>query len=358
MKSNQTEAPKYFFNVLHRNIDVRTKEDGTSEQEKSYTGHLYLTLQGNGKIEWFGKYPPKDNLVYGEGRIESGTEESKDNAIIDLPNKTSNPYVRIQQIIITEEQYEKALKYAIETSKGKTKDNTYIIGFADCVDFVQSVYNAAGLPLYFTSAYSKQELANLDTWASTKMSIKYGSRDTIKQHLSITEGGSREQLAKSLNISIDKITPSSPVIDISLHSHDSLLPRYKVALDDSDLLPLSSVRSGIVREDEIGLSTAELLEREMSRLQLNEEDKAEKIKLLEDKVQEFRDTYIQKVRATYNHFIQGKTKEKENNTKELDTQFNVERKARINQYDAEYEELSARISSESVSEKLEIWIIC
>ena len=44
MKSNQTESPKYFFNIHHRNIDVLINQDGTFEPATSYTGHLYLIV--------------------------------------------------------------------------------------------------------------------------------------------------------------------------------------------------------------------------------------------------------------------------------------------------------------------------
>ena len=303
MKSNQTESPKYFFNIHHRNINVLINQDGTFEPATSYTGHLYLTLHADDQVDYFGKYPPEDNLLYGEGVIKTKKEGEKHGVITNLPNQTSNPHVFTKQIIITKEEYEQGIKYAKEIATGKIEGNKYIIGFADCVDFVQSVYNAAGLPLHFTTAYNKQELANLDTLASSKMLFKYGSRDTIKDHLSITEGVSREQLAKSLNISIDKIRPSSPVIDLSLQSYDSLLPKFKITIDDSDILPLDKIRAGIVRESEIGLSQAEKLERKNAALQLSEEERIAKIEFLSERIKLFSDRHIQKLDNLSEKFI-------------------------------------------------------
>ena len=109
MKSNQTESPKYFFNIHHRNIDVLINQDGTFEPDTSYTGHLYLTLHADDQVDYFGKYPPKNNLVHGEEIIQTTQEESKHDIITNLPNQTSNPHVFTKQIIITKEEYEQAL---------------------------------------------------------------------------------------------------------------------------------------------------------------------------------------------------------------------------------------------------------
>lgn len=108
--------------------------------------------------------------------------------------------------------------------------------------------------MYFTTAYSKQHLSDLDTLASSKMSMQYGSRDTIKEHLSIIEGVNRVQLAETLNISIDKIRPVSPVIDLSGHAYDSLLPKFKVTLDDGDVLPLAMLKEELGKEEEIAIN--------------------------------------------------------------------------------------------------------
>ncbi len=301
MKSNQTENPKYYLNILHRNIDVRIQDDQSIEQAKSY-GHLYLTLQAGSHHDFFGKYPAEGSLLLGKEEIKTDDEGKKHGVVTNLSKQTGEPYVYDVQINLTEEEYRKALSYAKERATDKVGENRYIVGFNDCVDFVQSVYNAAGLPLYFTTAYSRQQLKDFDTLASSKMLIKYGSRDTIKHHLSITEGVSREQLAKALNISIDKIRPSSPVIDISLQSYDSLLPKFKITLDDSDMLPLNRVGKGIVRESDIGLSTPELLEKRKAGLPLNEVDKEAKIKLLDERTKTFCDTHIQKLQNIGNQF--------------------------------------------------------
>ena len=103
--------------------------------------------------------------------------------------------------------------------------------------------------MYFTTAYSKQELVELDTWAVSKVLMKYASRDTIKEHLGNVSGFSKEQLASTLNISVDKISQVLPDIDLSLNAYDWPLPKFKVTLEDADLLPLEA----ITEKKEVGL---------------------------------------------------------------------------------------------------------
>ena len=293
MITNQTENIKYYLNIFHRDIDVKIKDDETIAQAKSH-GHLFLTLQAGSQHDYFGKYP-EGNIIYGKGEIKTKGEEVTHEMLIEFAKQTGDLHFFQKKINLSEEEYKKALKYSNDVvANSKLGENQYILGFADCIDFVQSVYNAAGLPLYFTSAYSRQELKSLDTLASSKMSIKYGSRDTIKQHLNITEGVSREQIAKDLNISIDKIRPSSPVIDLSLQAYDTLLPKFKIKLEDSDLLDSKKISINIVDAAKISLSGSKLVVK-MVGLQLNETDKESRIKLLEDKTKMFFDNHIKKL---------------------------------------------------------------
>ncbi len=346
MKSNQEE--KYFLNIHHRSISVKEGNAGQLEQDKSY-GHLYLSLQVNSnKPEFFGRYPAEDSLLIGKSEIKTDKEEVTHSGIEKISKQTGKDYGYTVRIKLNEEQYIKALSYARE--QAKLKDGQYIIGLNDCVDFVQSVYNAAGLPLYFTTAYSRQQLKDFDTLASSKMSIKYGSRDTIKQHLSITEGVSREQLAKALNIGIDKIRPSSPVIDISLQSYDSLLPKFKITLDDSDILPAELFTKELIDINELGLSATELLERKMAGLQLSEEAKSTKIKLLQNKAQEFCNAHVQKLQNICNKFTLNKIEEGKNNAQELSQKAKAEVAAYYEQVNAELKEAQDKLTSELVSE--------
>ncbi len=346
MKSNQEE--KYFLNIHHRSISVKEDNAGQLEQDKSY-GHLYLSLQvNNNKPNFFGRYPEEGSLLFGKEEIKMDEEEVTHSGVGEISKKTGKDYGYTVRIKLNEEQYVKALNYAKE--QAELKDGQYIIGLNDCVDFVQSVYNAAGLPLYFTTAYSRQQLKDFDTLASSKMSIKYGSRDTIKQHLSTTEGIGREQLAKALNISIDKIRPSSPVIDISLQSYDSLLPKFKITLDDSDILPAELFTKGLIDINELGLSASELLERKMAGLQLSEEDKLVKIKLLQGKVQEFCNAHIQKLQNICNKFILNKIEEGKNHAQELSQKAKAEVAAYYEQANAEVKEAQDKLTSELVSE--------
>ena len=236
---------EYFFNIHHRSIDVKEGITGETEQGIS-PGHLYLGLQKNSDKELlFGKYPEEGNLLFGKAEIKD--EQFKHKKVVEYSKKMGKDYIFDKQIRLTKGEYENAMKYA--TDHSQLKNGYFVIGVSDCTDFVQSVYNAAGLPLYFTTAYSKQELVDLDTWAVSKVLMKYASRDTIKEHLSNVSGFSKEQLASTLNISVDKISQVLPDIDLSLNAYDWPLPKFKVTLEDADLLPLEA----ITEKKEVGL---------------------------------------------------------------------------------------------------------
>jgi len=127
---------KYFFNIHHRNIDVLINQDGTFEPATSYTGHLYLTLHADDQVDYFGKYPEEGNLLIGDGIIKTNDEESTHNKVTNLPNQTSKPYVFTKQIIITQEEYERGLKYAKETATGKVEG--YLTAIANLPKYVYS----------------------------------------------------------------------------------------------------------------------------------------------------------------------------------------------------------------------------
>jgi hypothetical protein len=241
MKSNQQETPeeKYSLYIHHRNTAVIENVTGQLQQTKS-SGHFYLNFQRNSDKTFFGKHPSKGNLFFGKAEIRTDAEELTHYQLNDdLPNQTGKKHVDTVQIDLTKEQYDKGLGHAKAVSELKGGEY-YVIGFADCVDFVQSVYHAAGLPFYFTQVYSRQQLKDFGTLAADKALADYGSRDTTEEHLSQVEEATREQLASKLNINVDKIIPSSSVLG---HNPDSSLqPNFKISLPDSDLLPTTSFR--------------------------------------------------------------------------------------------------------------------
>lgn len=221
----------YYLNIHSRNINVKEKESGELEQGKSLTGHFYISLQAEEAKKFFGVYP-EDNIVISNAKLETNKEKLLHEGIIEFSKKETD-HVFTKQIRLTKEQYEKAKEYA-ETHTGK-----YVIGLADCADFVQSVYNAAGLPLYFTTAYSQEELSQIDSLAANKVSTVYGNRDNISIHLSSVSGVSREKVAAELNLPIEKVIPIPPDIDLDLHP--TALPKFRILIDNADLIPLDNV---------------------------------------------------------------------------------------------------------------------
>lgn len=227
----------YFLNIYNRNLTVELNQSGEFEQSKSWTGHFYLGLQ-NGEDEKLFGYYPAGNVFIGNPIIHTDQEEQKHDNIKEYSKQIEKDHIFAKKIRLTEEQYQRAMDYAIEHTE--LKGGLYVVGALDCIDFTQSVYNSAGLPLYFTTAYSKQELDSLDTLASKSTLLRYSSRDNIKVHLSSVEGGSREQVASMLNVAIEKVIPiSSEVHHFALPASD--LPRFRISLDDSDLIPLESI---------------------------------------------------------------------------------------------------------------------
>jgi hypothetical protein len=280
---------EYFFNIHHRSIDVKEGITGEAEQGTS-PGHLYLGLQKNSDKELlFGKYPEEGNLLFGKAKIETKKEERKHEKVVEYSKKMGKDYIFDKQIRLTKGEYENAMKYA--TDHSQLQNGHFVIGVSDCTDFVQSVYNAAGLPLYFTTAYSKQELVELDTWAVSKVLMKYASRDTIKEHLGNVSGFSKEQLASTLNISVDKISQVLPDIDLSLNAYDWPLPKFKVTLEDSDLLPLEAITD----KKEVGLDEEAIIAEKQESKTVDS--------IIGAKIIQFKKTMLAKIEAKFSALL-------------------------------------------------------
>lgn len=341
---------EYFLNIYHRSIDVQEGIEGELEQAKSH-GHFYLSLEANKAHKFFGRYPANTdeviNRFVGTAIIETDKEESKHKNAIKLSEQDRENYVFIKKIRLTNTQFEKALQYA--NNNAELKNGEYIIGINDCTDFIQSVYNAAGLPLYFTSAYTQQQLSDLNSLAANKVLLKYGSRDILKEHLTKVHGVSREQLASKLNINIEKIIQRSPDIDISLQSYDSILPVFTVEIDAKDLLPLEIYSSREVLEAEA--NKKDETESSEGIMLLNPEERAAKIKQLIQRMTDFSKDYQHKLYEIGNQFIKNKIKEAHEKTKELANKAAVERaeyNANANkEFNAVKERLTAELCSES-----------
>jgi hypothetical protein len=196
----------YFFNVYHRNISVNEEI-----QKEVSPGHFYLMLESGFKQSFFGKYPKNTdsinlNLIAGESKISTEDEKVKHQKIEEYLEQNPSENILCRKTApLNKEEYKHAFSYAVSKCEGTDREGIYIIGMADCSDFVQAVYHAAGLPLNFTILYTREELKVLDSWAATHILLKYASRDTFKFHFRSIEAPTREQLAEGLNIGVDKI---------------------------------------------------------------------------------------------------------------------------------------------------------
>lgn len=215
----------YFFNIFHRSISVIEKEKNQMQEEWS-TGHFYLMLESSEQKSFFGKYPKQSDsiikLAIGESEVVREGEGFRHNKLIEFAEQNQSKNVLSSKAIpLCEKEYHSALKFAISKCEGKDKEGMYIILFKDCTDFVQSVYHAAGLPLYFTILYTRDELQDLSSLAAKKVLLVYGSRDTFKHQFSNKEALSKEALGEQLNIGVD-------TIKLNLILSDSSLPSFRV----------------------------------------------------------------------------------------------------------------------------------
>ena len=216
----------YFLNIFHRNISVDEDNQNHLQSNKS-PGHFYLMLDSSEKQSFFGKFPKKGdwfnlNQLVGGSQINTFEQEDEHEKLSEYLKLNPSKGLLSRKIVgLKEHEYTSAFNFAVSKCEGQAKEGIYIIGFLDCTDFVQSVYHAAGLPLYFTILYTRDELQDLRSLAAKKVLLVYGSRDTFKHQFSNQEALSKEVLGEQLNISVDTIT-------LNLILSDSSLPSFRV----------------------------------------------------------------------------------------------------------------------------------
>jgi len=234
------KIPQHFFNIYHRSITLEKNEKTNEWQEGASPGHYYIGLETEGVEAIFGKNPKSEDLkkqIYGESEILTIDEEWLHKRIQKFSVEKNKDFITVKKIVLTDDQFKNAFEYALSKKTGEDQEGNFIIGVSDCTDFVQDVYHAAKLPLYFTSVYSSEELTNMDTWASKKVLLKYGSSDKYtKGFFNDITAVSKEALAASLNIDVSKITIVDPSIGSALgEASVIILPRFNVSVNDVQL---------------------------------------------------------------------------------------------------------------------------
>ena len=131
------------------------------------------------------------------------------------------------------------MDYALSKIDGRIEPGNYILAIDDCTDFVQQVYNKAGLPLYFTTAFSRGELITMGSAVALNVLQKYGAIDSLDLRFGAVKALNKETLAKDLNIDISTIISNSP--DIDLEAPVLIMPSFRVAIDRIELPQIMTV---------------------------------------------------------------------------------------------------------------------
>lgn len=205
------ENAEYFLNIYH---DVYLEQDediGTIDKTlSSLVGHFYVGLlsKHDKNEKTFGKGPIEGGNLITDGTVIIGRGGVVDeNSRLSLAKKyqeeKGEQVLDARVIPLTANQYCNSYQFA----KASEQDNNhlYIACGRDCVDFVQSVYHAAGLSFHFTKCYTAQELQNLGTAASMKALLKYSSRDNFVKYFRYIAGISAEEVALRLNIEDERV---------------------------------------------------------------------------------------------------------------------------------------------------------
>ena len=239
---SKTSDNTYYLNIHHRSIAININKSSGNIEPSYSPGHFYISLQQNEKKQFFGKYAQGDSIirsVFSKEVIASEGEELYTLGIQELEEQTGEEYHSYKSIILTGEQYDAALDYALSKIDGRIEPGNYILAIDDCTDFVQQVYTKAGLPLYFTTAFSRGDLMVMGSAAAHNVLQKYGAVDSFNLTFGSVKAFSKETLAKDLNIDISHIISNSP--DIDLEAPVFILPSFRVAIEQVELPQIKTV---------------------------------------------------------------------------------------------------------------------
>ncbi|MCC8462269.1 MAG: LysM peptidoglycan-binding domain-containing protein, partial [Rickettsia endosymbiont of Ecitomorpha arachnoides] len=174
------EGNKLFkFEIVHNKCKI--SEDNIAGETKEILlsmGPFFVCLKANNQVTNIGQCSKDSSLFLSKTLLNTPTE----NSIIDLFKSTqgvTEGSIHTKTLNLTKEQYNKILQYIesgikygdtkvlqSQTSANEISNNVeqhYIVKADDSASLVQNLYHATGLPLYFTAAYSKPELVNLES---------------------------------------------------------------------------------------------------------------------------------------------------------------------------------------------------
>jgi hypothetical protein len=175
---------------------------------KKNFGVIKLKMMASCKliIAFFEEENKDGHFCVGLRDLEGGTVYS------GFVSPRKNPFLMKKTICISKEDYDdakNAILYSFDQEKKENKedkDNGLEVRLA----YIQQIYHAAHLPLYFTSLFTRQELSQYE---SSKVALYfYGSKDTFSKHFSKVSALNKFALASKLNIDMKaiQIHPDSP----------------------------------------------------------------------------------------------------------------------------------------------------
>lgn len=190
----------YRFNIYHR---IATVDDDCTKLERSHVGHFFLSLQCANSEKYFGKYSIFGKCPCGPAKIESLLEAKIVKCLKKFEIEDELKYYAKKSFTISRDEYEKAFEYAAKCKRQNAE--MYIACYDDCTDFVQRVYNAAGLPLYFTAAYLEHDAPF--SFAAKIVQLKYKCLDEYTTTFKEMSANSGTDLAAELNVDAACVLP-------------------------------------------------------------------------------------------------------------------------------------------------------
>lgn len=182
-----------FLNIYYNNADAYEYIKGASSlgggshkiSVPASSGDFYISLQvAHHPASFFSMYPISRKLhdSYTKPLITDIKREFPPTTVAtsEHPHVSKTPPMSIRKIGLDENQYSTAFKYAQNYTIGEIAHFINQIARQDSIDFVQSVYNKAGLPNHFASLYTALELKNLNTENASKLLKEHGSKETIE----------------------------------------------------------------------------------------------------------------------------------------------------------------------------------
>ena len=118
-KSSNTN---YYLNIHHRSIAININQVSGAVEQSYSPGHFYISLQRNEERQFFGKYSQGQNLIqllFSKEVIDSDAEELRTHELIKLEEQMGKAYHSYKSIILTGEQYDSALDYALSKIDGR-----------------------------------------------------------------------------------------------------------------------------------------------------------------------------------------------------------------------------------------------